>query len=418
MIVKRAAIPEIVQHHLEEAGFLWQLRQRAVLSAEYTLDDLAGLDERLEAHLEGLLNVVEDGWQLSADALEEHGPGAVFAATWLWLKQGAADRAIALVEQTAPEPQFYSALSAAFGRVTPASLQGIVRTLLVSPSTKIKQLGIEACVSHGVHPGRFLASFLADQDAALCVCAIESCAALGLTEYITAIASLLSHDDTEVRVAAAGGLLLLGDRGDALDVLSGLVEAPAFAEDAALVMVCAVSVTQASELLKELAARAKGISLLIKTVAGNGDPYYVPWLLREMQKPLVARLTGHAFETITGVDIQRVARAKAPDSQPSAPTDDPAVHSVAIDGQTDLQWPDAAKLNQWWGQNQHRWEVGARYLLGQPLSPAACIETLKRGNQRHRALACRLLCLMNPGTPVFNIHAPAWRQKQKLSAMC
>jgi len=157
---------------------------------------------------------------------------------------------------------------------------------------------------------------------------------------------------------------------------------------------------------------------LIKTVAANGDPYYVPWLLREMQKPSVARLAGYAFEAITGADIRRVARAKAPDGQPSGPTDDPAEHDGAINEQTDLPWPDLAKLNQWWGQNQQRWQAGARYLLGEPLSVAACIETLKQGNQRQRALACRQLCLLNPGTPVFNIYAPAWRQRQKLSAIC
>ena len=140
MIVKRAAIPKIVQHHLEEAVFLWQLRQRAVLSAEYTLDDLAGLDERLQAHLEGLLSAVEDGWQLTPEALEQNGPGAVFASTWLWLKQGEADKVIALVEQTAQQPRFYSALLAAFGRATPASLKGIVRSLLMFPSGTIKQV--------------------------------------------------------------------------------------------------------------------------------------------------------------------------------------------------------------------------------------------------------------------------------------
>ena len=95
----------------------------------------------------------------------------------------------------------------------------------------------------------------------------------------------------------------------------------------------------------------------------------------------------------------------------------PLDHSVAIDEQTDLPWPDLARLNQWWGQNQHRWQSDARYLLGKPLSVAACMEVLKQGNQRQRVLASRQLCLLNPGTPVFNIYAPAWSQRQQLSAM-
>ena len=311
----------------------------------------------------------------------------------------------------------YSALLGHSAGLLLESLQGIVKSLLVFPSGKIKQLGIEACIAHGVRPGKFLDGCLADQDSALCISAIQGCATLALTDYIPAIASLLSHDDPEVRVAAASGLLLLGDRGDALEVLRESMDAPAFSEDAATVMVRAVSMTQATELLKALAAQRKETSLLIKTVAGNGDPYYVPWLLREMQKPLVARLAGYAFEAITGADIRRIAPAKAPEGQPSDPTDVPADDSVVIDEQTDLPWPDVAKLNQWWSQNRHRWQAGARFLSGEPLSVAACMEVLKQGNQRQRALASRQLCLLNPGTPVFNIHAPAWSQRQKLSVM-
>jgi uncharacterized protein (TIGR02270 family) len=416
MSVKRV-IPNIVKRHLEDAGFLWHLRQRAVLSAEYTLEDLAELDERLQAHLEGLLIAVQDGWQLSAEALEENGPGAGFAATWVLLSQRDVDKVVALVERHAQQPQFYSALLGAFGRVAPASLQGIVRSLLNSPSGKIKQLGIEACIAHGVHPGKVLASCLAEQDAALCICAIQSCAALGLVDYSPAIARLLSHDKTEVRVAAAGALLLLGDRGNALRVLSELLGAAAFAEDDATLLVCAVSMPRANELLRAFAARPKGMSLLIKAVAGNGDPHYAPWLLSQMRNPSVARLAGYAFEAITGVDIRRVAGAKAPDGQLSVLTDDPADHNIAIDEQTDLPWPDLVKLNQWWGQNQQQWQAGARYLLGHPLSVVACIDTLTHGNQRQRSLACRQLCLLNPGTPLFNVHAPVWRQTLKLSLM-
>ena len=415
MIAKRAPIPQIVQHHLEEAGFLWRLRQRAASSAEYTLDDLAQLDERLQAHLEGLLSAIEDGGQVNAEDWEESGPGVVFASTWLGLKEGKADEVITLVERTAQQPQFYSALLAAFSRVTRVSLQGIVKSLLIFPSGRIKQLGIEACIAHGVHPGRFLAGCFEDEDTALCIAGVQGCATLGLTDYVPAIAGLLAHHDTEVRVAAAGALLLLGDRNDALRALGELIGTVALTEYAATLMVCAVPMDRATELLKALAARPQGSSLLIQTVAANGDPAYVPWLLREMQKPLVARLAGYAFEAITGADIRRVARAEAPDSGPSRPGDES--ENVDADEQSDLPWPDAPKLTQWWGRNQHRWQAGTRYVLGNPLSTAACVETLKQGNQRQRALACRQLGLLNPGMPVFNIHAPAWWQRQQLLAM-
>src|SRR5690242_4412825 len=44
----------VVGRHADEASFLWLLRDGAVRAPHYTLRDLARLDERVEAHLDGL----------------------------------------------------------------------------------------------------------------------------------------------------------------------------------------------------------------------------------------------------------------------------------------------------------------------------------------------------------------------------
>jgi hypothetical protein len=38
-------------------------------------------------------------------------------------------------------------------------------------------------------------------------------------------------------------------------------------------------------------------------------------------------------------------------------------------------------------------------------------------NQRQRILAAHYLCLLDPGTPLFNTSAPAWRQQRWLAKM-
>ena len=45
---------DVVAQHAEEAAFLWIMRNEAVRAPHYTLKDLAKLDERVEAHLDGL----------------------------------------------------------------------------------------------------------------------------------------------------------------------------------------------------------------------------------------------------------------------------------------------------------------------------------------------------------------------------
>jgi hypothetical protein len=51
---KSMIIAEIVSQHAEEAAFLWLLRSNAVGAPHYSLKDLAKLDGRVEAHLDGL----------------------------------------------------------------------------------------------------------------------------------------------------------------------------------------------------------------------------------------------------------------------------------------------------------------------------------------------------------------------------
>ena len=47
-------IPDIVSQHVEEAAFLWLLRSNAIRQPHYALKDIAKLDDRVEAHLDGL----------------------------------------------------------------------------------------------------------------------------------------------------------------------------------------------------------------------------------------------------------------------------------------------------------------------------------------------------------------------------
>ena len=58
-----------------------------------------------------------------------------------------------------------------------------------------------------------------------------------------------------------------------------------------------------------------------------------------------------------------------------------------------------------------------RYLMGEPPFTAHCLDVLKNGFQRQRMAAAIYLCLLKPGTPLFNTAAPAWRQQRLLATM-
>ncbi|MEZ2354047.1 hypothetical protein [Caballeronia sp. RCC_10] len=46
-----------------------------------------------------------------------------------------------------------------------------------------------------------------------------------------------------------------------------------------------------------------------------------------------------------------------------------------------------------------------------------CIGVLKDGYRRQRMAAARHLCLLDPGTALFNCAAPSWRQQRSLAML-
>ena len=72
-------ITEIVSQHAEEAAFLWLLRSNAIHAPHYSLKDLAKLDDRVEAHLDGLRIAGELGWEFCKAARENEELGEVFS---------------------------------------------------------------------------------------------------------------------------------------------------------------------------------------------------------------------------------------------------------------------------------------------------------------------------------------------------
>ena len=62
MVKTNIFIDSIITQHAEEAAFLWLQRDAAVREPHYSLADLAELDNRVEAHIDGLRIAGDAGW--------------------------------------------------------------------------------------------------------------------------------------------------------------------------------------------------------------------------------------------------------------------------------------------------------------------------------------------------------------------
>lgn len=174
----------------------------------------------------------------------------------------------------------------------------------------------------------------------------------------------------------------------------------------------------ARAVLKALAPDRMNQRTLIQGVGIAGDPAYVPWLIKQMADVKTTRLAGESFSFITGLDLAYLdLERKPPEGAEFGPTDNPEDEDVSMDPDDGLPWPDSEKIQKWWEANQDRFQVGVRYFMGAPPSWEHCLDVLKNGYQRQRIAAAQYLCLLRPGTPLFNTAAPAWRQKRWLAKM-
>jgi uncharacterized protein (TIGR02270 family) len=412
-------IPAVVQQHVDDAAMLASSRSVLVEAPYPRLDRLAEFDRRLAAHLAGLALSGEEGWALCEAALETSSPGAVFAVAVRALEDRDDTRLarIFAVAQTVPETR--AGLLAAFEWIEPRRLQGTVASLLRDQDGFRRSVGVAACAVHRVDPKILSGEYPRDADPAVRARALQAVGELGLRDAMSSCVVALTDADDPCQFWAAWSMVLLGDRNRALEALTqrGLSAGAHRARSFRLALQ-AMKTNAAHGVLQQLAGNAEYARWLIEGSGIAGDPAYVPWLIKQMAEPATARLAGEAFSTISGVHLGHAACDRpAPENFDSGPNDDPDDPSVDMDPDDGLSWPHVERIEKWWATNSSRFQTGTRYFMGAPVTREHCIDVLKNGCQRQRILAAHYLCLLEPGTPLFNTSAPARRQQRLLADM-
>jgi uncharacterized protein (TIGR02270 family) len=412
-------ISNVVRQHAEDAAGLYNCRTALVQMPHVRMRNLGLNDDRLAAHLDGLSVAGQDAWSFCEAALDAPSAGAVFAAAVRTIedrRQERLDRLLALSEAV---PETRSGLLSAFGWLEREQLQGIVVSLLDSSEPFRRMVGIAACAMHRVDPGLVSARRLVDSNPLVRARALRTAGEIGCAAAAPACESAIGDDDPECRFWAAWSSVLLGNRAASLGMLASAGIADSVERPRAFrVALQAMSTGAAHESLRQLAQDPKQLRWLIQGSGIAGDPAYMTWLIGHMVDEKTARIAGEAFSLITGVDfVQSGLEGKPPEGFVSGPADDPDDPNVEMDPDEGLSWPDVAKIEKWWSTNGGRFQKGTRYFMGAPVTREHCIDVLKNGYQRQRILAAHYLCVLEPGTPLFNTSAPAWRQQRLLAKM-
>lgn len=426
------ALSETSQIHHDEAELLWTLRGCVVDAHGQHLWSLLRLDDRLDAHLDGVRVAIESRIQLVPSRIEERHPGRAFVAAVLGTALG--DRALlgALFEAADAMPSVRRAVASALGWSPLRAAQPMIAALIASCATDARRhLAIAACAAHRIDAGGLLEHAFASEDASLRARALRAAGELGRADLRAALESS-SRDgaDAASRLWATWSLALLRSEAAARRLFAIAGEGGPSAEDAASLAARCLPVDEARSHLRELGHAEPTVRAAIVGAAALGDPAMLGDLIQRMDDPRWARLAGWAFSEITGADLHAEGIAgPRPPGFTSGPDDDPENPDVRLDPEAALPFPVAARAAAYWHARRAELPDGRRLLGGQPASVGAALTRLVHGAQPSRRGAALELALraapalsphLSPGAshrpglraPLFPLHAPARRQRR------
>ena len=409
-------VSSVMSQLVEGASFLWEVRSSAVAAPHYSLADLAKLDQRVEAYLDGLRIAGEAGWEICMEALSAGESGEAFAAAVLAFESGDKARVETVLEAGTTSQELSRGLVSALGWLTFQQAELHISQFLASPSSALRRVGIAASAVHRQNPGPPLVDAISSTDPFLKARALRAVSELGLADFLSEVKKNLTDQDEVCRFWAAWSVALLSSDSSALAILASIAQSDAaYREKGLQVAIRRMDMPSASAWITKLSQDASLLRTAIIAAGAFGDSATIPWLIEQMKPPDLARVAGEAFAMITGVDIAfEDLDADQPEGFEAGPTENPEDENVEMDPDEHLPWPNQELITKWWTQHQTEFQKGTRYLVGTPISVDWCQQVLRIGRQRQRAAAALELAIRQPGQPLFNVAAPGFRQQKVL----
>ncbi len=401
-------IRAIVEQHLLEASFLWTLRRAAALSPLYSRLELAHLDDRIEAHLDGMRVGGQAAFELVAELLRFEDAGEIFAASQLALSTGALEQLAPALDVGGADPKLRRGVVSALGWTELGAIEKALAALLDPESPPgLLWLGLAGHAVHRRDPGSALGEALSHADASVRARALRSVGELGRVELANEVLLALSDPEREPQMWAAWSATLLG-RFEALPALWKSAGVADTVGDRALMLAARASdpATAARE-LTTLRHRPERARAAVLGCGASGDATSMELAFEAMTDPELARAAGTAFTLWSGLDLRAEGlEADAPEGHRDGPSDDPDDEDVSVSPDVDLPWPDVDRCRARAASLPRR----ERLLGGKPITAAWLDELIAADVSqalRHEAACARALLV--PTTPLFEVRARVLR---------
>ncbi|WP_164017814.1 TIGR02270 family protein [Pyxidicoccus trucidator] len=405
-------IPEVLEEHLDEASFHWLRWEKALRSSEHDLPDTAAQEERLMAHLDGLVVAGPDAEPLLVPALDSEEPGRVDAAAFALLEGHPKGVDEVLARLRAAPPALRPSLERALELGSSRELDARLVPLLDSDDAALAAAALRVLTARDAVPPEPLERLLRHEVPEVRMAALAAIAGSALTMAPERLLPGLASTHSGIRTATVEAGLTRHLR-PALATCRDLLGAEA-AEAREAMLLLALGGADADVLLLEERAEAPGQRADALWALGfTGHVRAAEVALRWMEDKSVARLAGEAFSAITG--LKPSGPYALPPEEEAVEEEEDLDADLVPGPEAALPRPAARAVQAWWKQHASRFQRGTRYLEGRPLDAAALLGALEGGSMRRRHVLARELAIRSRGSHRVRTLGPTWRQDEDLA---
>jgi uncharacterized protein (TIGR02270 family) len=408
----KQAIPirwDIVEEHLDEAGFLSGLWENALVAPEYTLAEVAqGPEERLLAHLDGLVvggsKVAE---RLLVPGLGGDDPALVLASAWALLLSEEGDQAGVVIEKLAGgEPEQVAAIGRAFQLALREDVPARLVPLLAGCAADSRAAVLDVLALRRADAAGPLEPFVGAPDQTVRCAGLRLARALPHRLAPHALEPFLTGDDPVERDLAIAAGLVCGAR-SAWATCERIVRDGGPAWDVPALLYALSGETDLGPLLAALDDPERAKAALF-ALGFTGNVAAAEAAAARLGDEDLGKLAGEAFTAVTGLALAgQLARPPEP-WDPDAPEEDDEEEDAGPVAQ--LPAPDPAPVLAWWEKARKSFDPAARLLGGVPWSVEALLGALETASMRRRPALALDLAVRTRGAARVEVRALARRQ--------
>ncbi|MFY2557359.1 TIGR02270 family protein [Corallococcus terminator] len=386
---------DIYEEHLNEGAFRWTQWENALDAPDYTLEEVAELEEPVAAHVDALVLGGEPvAKRLLVPALADEPERVVAAALALLGAKETFGPAAMLAALPAAEPPALGALRRAFELSSSAAISADLSSLLKKADglPELFALVLDLQGSHGLATAPLCTPFLTHPEPQVAAAALRAVSRARLPLESAVLQRALDSAEPALRDAAIVVGLMGGHR-SAWAACQAVAESRAPGGRLPLLILGMSGDERDVKRLLELLPNAKLQRDVLWALGFSGRVAAADACVELMRQKPVAALAGEAFSAITGLRLaEQYAAPREEEDDALPPLEEEDLDAdLSAKPEDSLPLPQHDTVTTWWKEARQRMDVKQRYLGGQPFTPQALLEALVSAPMRRRhALALEL----------------------------